>query len=205
MGERKLFIAVAVLVGVLVLGGVLAFAWTGEAEARHGERPGAWEATNGLGAERSQASTVAEPARLAPIEDEPYAGELDESEIEALMMALDDEYNAWSVYDQVIAEIGAVRPFTSIQKAEENHIAALVTLFDRYGLNVPANDGLGNVPAFETLAEACAAGAQAEIDNAALYDVLFGMVDNPDIERVFSALQQASLTKHLPAFERCSY
>lgn len=205
MSGRKLAIAVAVLVGLLVLGGVLAFAWTGEAEARHGERPGAWEATNGLGAERHQASTVAEPIGSAPIVDEPYGGELDESEIEALMMALDDEYKAWSVYDQVIADFGAVRPFASIQKAEENHISALVTLFDRYGLDVPANDWPGNVPAFKTLAEAYAAGSQAEIDNAALYDVLFGMVDNPDIERVFTALQQASLTKHLPAFERYSY
>jgi len=45
---------------------------------------------------------------------------------------------------------------------------------------------------------------QAEIDNAALYDELFSMVDNPDIVRVFTSLQQASQTKHLTAFERCA-
>jgi hypothetical protein len=56
----------------------------------------------------------------------------------------------------------------------------------------------------EINSEACAAGVQAEIDNAALYDELFSMVDNTDIIRVFTSLQQASETKHLPAFERCA-
>jgi hypothetical protein len=131
-------------------------------------------------------------------------GDLSAWEEEALRIALQDEYKAWSVYDQVIADFGAVRPFTSIQKAEENHIAALVALFEGYGLDVPANEWVGNVPTFDTLAEACEAGVQAEIDNAALYDQLLSMVDNPDLVRVFTALQSASQDQHLPAFERCA-
>jgi hypothetical protein len=134
----------------------------------------------------------------------PGGEDLSESEVEALFLALDDEYKAWAVYDQVIADFGAARPFTSIQKAEENHIAALVTLLDRYGLDVPVNDWPGNVPTFDTLTDACEAGVQAEIENAALYDRLFSRVDNPDIIQVFTSLQQASQTQHLPAFERCS-
>ncbi len=79
-------------------------------------------------------------------------------------------------------------------------------MFNAYGLDVPANKWLGNVPTFDTLAEACAVGVQAEIDNAALYDQLFNRVeeDNPDIIQVFTALQRASLNQHLPAFERCA-
>jgi hypothetical protein len=119
-------------------------------------------------------------------------------------MALDDEYKAWSVYEQVIADFGAVRPFTSIQKAEENHIAALVTLFDRYGLEVPANEWVDSAPSFDTLTEACEAGVQAEIYNAELYAQLLDMVDNPDVVRVFTSLQRASESMHLPAFERCA-
>ena len=117
-------------------------------------------------------------------------------------MALDDEYKAWSVYDQVIDDFGNVRPFTNIQRAEEKHIAALVNLFEAYDLEVPENEWAGNVPSYDTLNDAYAAGVQAEIDNAALYDQLFDMTENPDIVRVFTSLQQASLTKHLPAFER---
>jgi hypothetical protein len=193
MLKRLLGISGVVLAGALVIGVVAVLALPSSAEAAPGN---AQRAVRGL--------SVAEPATRAPNEPKLSAGELSESEIEALGMALDDEYKAWSVYDQVIADFGAVRPFTSIQQAEEKHIAALVTLFDRYGLSVPANEWPGNVPSFDTLTEACEAGVQAEIENAALYDQLFSMVDNRDIIRVFTSLQQASLTKHLPAFERCA-
>ena len=182
---KKIFgIGVVALVLVLVVGTMVAWAYPGR------------ESTQ-------RRAAAADPVRATRIEGVAQA-DLSASEAEALQMALDDEYKAWSVYEQVIADFGAVRPFTSIQKAEENHIAALVTLFDRYGLEVPANEWVNNAPAFDTLAEACEAGVQAEIDNAELYAQLFDMVDNPDIIRVFTSLQRASETMHLPAFERCA-
>lgn len=192
--KRKLLVSgLVVMVGMLLVGAVAAWALPLEVGAAYGQGRGAAPGRSG-GAPESPALGL----------DAVSAGDLSESEEEALLMALDDEYKAWSVYEQVIADFGSVRPFTSIQRAEENHIAALVTLFDRYGLDVPENPWLGNVRTFDTLAEACAAGVQAEIDNAALYDELFSMVDNADIIRVFTSLQQASETKHLPAFERCA-
>ena len=193
MLKRLFGISRVVLAGALVIGVVAVLALPSSAEAAPGR---AQRAVRGL--------SVAEPATWAPNEGQLSAGELSESEIEALSLALDDEYKAWSVYDQVIADFGAVRPFTSIQQAEEKHIAALVTLFDRYGLSVPVNEWPGNVPSFDSLAEACEAGVQAEIENAALYDQLLGMADNRDVIQVFTSLQQASMTKHLPAFERCT-
>jgi len=193
MLSKFLRLSIVTLVGVLVIGVVAVSALSGKAETAYGR---------GQGSAGGPAAT--DQVGFARRGDNRNTGELSESEIEALRMALDDEYKAWSVYDQVIADFGAVRPFTSIQSAEEKHIAALVTLFDRYGLTVPANEWPGNVPSFDTLTEACEAGVQAEIENAALYDQLFSMVDNPDIIRVFTSLQQASLTKHLPAFERCA-
>ncbi len=193
MSKKIAGISAAILIGALVIGVVALWVLPNTAEAAGGGR--------GKG---SRGPAVTSPARSAPALNDSEAGDLSESEAEALLMALDDEYKAWSVYDQVIADFGAVRPFTSIRKAEEAHIAALVTLFERYDLDVPANEWPGNVPTFDTVAEACAGGVQAEIDNAALYDQLFDMVDNTDIVRVFTALQRASETKHLPAFERCA-
>ena len=172
---------------------MVAWAKPGNTRAAYGGRQGVT---------RGPAAT--DPVRSAPIMDNVDLGELSDSEVEALLMALDDEYKAWSVYDQVIADLGAARPFTSIQKAEERHIAALVELFDRYGLDVPTNEWPGDVPTFDSLGDACETGVQAEIDNAALYGQLFSMVDNPDIIQVLTSLQQASQIKHLPAFERCA-
>lgn len=190
MLKKLLGISAVVLVGVLVASTVTALAMPSVAEAAYGPRQGQGQGAGIM--EQSPGWGYAEP------------GSLSAEEVEALQMALDDEYKAWSVYDQVIADFGPIWPFASIQQAEENHIAALIRLFDRYGLEVPQNSWPGNVPAYETVAEACAAGVQAEIDNADLYAQIFQNVDNPDIVQVFTNLQQASLTKHLPAFEQCA-
>ena len=133
-----------------------------------------------------------------------YDGELSEAEIQALYRALDDEYKALATYQSVMATFGQVRPFVNIARAEQNHISALVTLFERYSLPVPENDWAGQVPQFESLAAACQAGVQAEIENAALYDELFASVDHADITRIFQQLRDASQEQHLPAFQRCA-
>ena len=130
--------------------------------------------------------------------------ELSQSEVEALEMALDDEYKAWSTYQAVIDKFGDVRPFANIIGAEESHIAALKTLFERYGLDVPENEWVGNVPEFDTVNDACHGGVDAEIENAALYDELFSMIEHEDILEGFHNLRDASLEQHLPAFERCA-
>lgn len=187
-GVGALALAAAVVVGVV---GMMAF--PGEAAAY-----GGW---NGRGARQAGAPAQGTPTDAHLIDDayQPTA-----AEIEALNLALQDEYKAWAIYEQVIEDFGNVRPFTSIQRAEEKHIEALVRLFDAYELEVPANEWVGNVDSYDTLTDACAAGVQAEIDNADLYEQLFDATNNPDIMRVFTSLQQASLTRHLPAFERCA-
>jgi len=194
MGKTMGRIGAIVLIGALLVGAVAVWALPRDAEAAQG---------------RGQVSTQrAEPA-AAPVDGSGV--ELSESEAQALRMALEDEYMAWSFYEQVIEDFGPVRPFASIQRAEENHIAALVALFERYGLEVPSNewavvqDSSDSMPlgsGLESIAEAYVVGAQAEVDNAALYDELLTMVDNADLVRVFTSLQEASQTKHLPALER---
>ncbi|MBS1202377.1 MAG: uncharacterized protein H6R22_886 [Chromatiaceae bacterium] len=129
---------------------------------------------------------------------------LTDAEIRALNEALDDEYQAWATYDQVIADFGEVAHFRHIREAEARHIAALRTLFARYGQSVPENPWLGRVPRFTSLTEACDAGVAAEVANAALYDRLLAATERPDILGVFRRLQAASQERHLRAFERCA-
>jgi hypothetical protein len=194
MGKRIIAVVAIVLVGVLAVVALSIWILPRDAEAaQQGYR----------GAGRAQSGTSENDTQVLPAVEADASG-LSETEVEALLMALDDEYKAWSVYEQVISDLGSVRPFTNIQRAEENHIAALVNLMERYELEAPENQWIGNVPSYATLGDACEAGVEAEIDNAALYDQLFSMVHSEEIERVFTALQQASEDKHLPAFERCA-
>lgn len=129
---------------------------------------------------------------------------LDESEIAALQAALDDEHHAWATYDQVIRDFGLVRPFSNIRDAEARHIDALVGLFERHGLPVPANPWLGRVERYPTLHDACVGAVAAEIANAALYERLLASTTRPDILAVFANLQEASRQRHLRAFQRCA-
>jgi hypothetical protein len=129
---------------------------------------------------------------------------LSKQERAALLDALDDEYKAWTTYDQVIRDLGEVRPFINIREAEGRHIAALLKLFERYGLAAPPNRWPGNTPRYRDVATACRAGIAGEIENVALYDRLLRATSRPDILSVLEALREASQERHLPGFQRCA-
>lgn len=129
---------------------------------------------------------------------------LTDAEIRALHEALDDEYRAWSVYDQVIADFGAIRPFVHIRDAEARHIEALAGLYARHGLPLPDNPWPGKVERYASVHAACEAGVAAEIANGAMYERLRAVTRQPDVATVLRRLQEASQQRHLPAFRRCA-
>ena len=134
------------------------------------------------------------------------AGELSADVQKALDEAINDEYKALSVYEAVITKFGAVRPFSMIKGAEEQHIASLKAVYDKYGLEVPENTWPSKITAPVSLQEACQVGVDAEIANAALYkdELLPAVQEHEDIVAVFTNLMNASEQKHLPAFDRCN-
>ncbi|HMS42872.1 MAG TPA: hypothetical protein PKE69_21765 [Pyrinomonadaceae bacterium] len=132
-----------------------------------------------------------------------YKGELKKEEIDGLLLALNDEYLATAIYEQVNKDFANPRPFINIVQAEMKHADTLKALFVNYKLNVPENPWLGNAPKYTSVAEACKAGVDAEIVNRDLYTKLFKSTTREDILTVYRALQRASEENHLPAFERC--
>jgi hypothetical protein len=125
------------------------------------------------------------------------------AEVQALHDALDDEYHAAALYSQVMNDFGTVRPFLNIRDSELRHIEALLHLFERYSLPVPANPWItANLPHFTSLKEACEAGVQAEIENVTLYERILNSTSRADLLQVFLRLQAASQERHLPAFQR---
>ncbi len=135
--------------------------------------------------------------------EEPEMHALSEPEQQALREALDDEHKAWATYDQVIADFGPEQPFLHIRDAEARHIEALRALFERHGLQVPDNPWVGRVQRFTSTREACEAGIEAEVANAALYERLMRSTTREDILAVFRSLARASQERHLPALRRC--
>lgn len=128
---------------------------------------------------------------------------VDEQSLAALREALDDEYKARATYRQVIATFGPVRPFINIVEAEDRHARTLLNLFARFGVTPPEDTWAGRVAIPTSLEAACADAVQGEIENAAMYDRLLAMVDDPVVTEVLHRLQRASQENHLPAFRRC--
>jgi len=124
---------------------------------------------------------------------------------EALDQAIQDEFRAENTYLRVLTDFGDVAPFKNIVYAEERHSEAIATLFIRRELAVPLSTwDVNSVARFASLTEACAAGADAEIENIDMYDVLLKLSLPADVRTVFENNRAASLNRHLPAFQACS-
>ena len=129
---------------------------------------------------------------------------LSDPEKEALQEAILEEYGALNLYNSVIEQFGELTPFPEIARSEQQHVNALVRQAEKYGVEVPANPGLTAAPTFATLSDACQAGVEAEIADAALYDELKPVTTHTDLLRVYDNLQSASLNNHLVEFETCN-
>lgn len=122
---------------------------------------------------------------------------------QAMIDAINDEYRARAFYNAVIEKFGAVRPFSNIVQAENNHVNLWRNLFAQYGMAVPNDRFPGQISAPNTLKEACQMGVEAEIANVKMYDNFLTFVTQPDLKAAFTQLRQVSQERHLPAFERC--
>lgn len=122
----------------------------------------------------------------------------------AMAAAIQDEYHAENIYQGVLTDFGNVFPFSRIVNAEQRHSAAIARLYQNRNIDVPASEwNLDNVPRFDSIQEACAAAAQAELDNIALYDRYLASALPADVRNVFTNNRAASLENHLLAFEAC--
>ena len=130
---------------------------------------------------------------------------LSQAEKDALATTLQEEYLARDVYQAVIAKLGSTRPFANIFKSEEQHVAALTALFTKHGLAVPADTRATRTSTLmagvTTVDDALKLGVTVEKEDIALYEQLLKVVDNQDILQVFGNLKDASVDRHLPAFE----
>ena len=122
----------------------------------------------------------------------------------AVEEAFRDERRGEAIYARVLKDHGDVRPFSNVIRAERRHAAFLEDVLKARGLAVPAPPA-GDVPAYATVREACAAAVAFETQNVALYDRLLAAGPLPgDVKQAFEHNRMASLDHHKPAFERCA-
>ncbi|MDX8343579.1 ferritin family protein [Rossellomorea sp. YZS02] len=109
-----------------------------------------------------------------------------------LVYAMQDEYLAQARYDRIIQKFGNVSTFMRIKEAELRHIAALQTLFQRYGIPLPQDQSQSYVTTPDSIKDAYGAGVQGEIDNISMYDTFLAYSLPEDVGFVFTQLRNAS-------------
>lgn len=122
---------------------------------------------------------------------------------QAMIDAINDEYQARAFYNAVMQKFGSIRPFSNIVQAEDNHVNLWMNLFTQYGMTIPEDTFAGKMSVPDTLKAACQMGIDIEIDNVKMYDRFLQFVTQSDLKAAFSRLRQISQERHLPAFQRC--
>lgn len=121
-----------------------------------------------------------------------------------LAYAIQDEYLARAEYIAIQQRYGIQRPFSNIQRSEENHIAWLVDAYNTHGLPVPKDEAGRYVRIPASLKDAFLTGVDAEVANIAMYDrflatPLLARPENAALRDLFTRLRDAS-QNHLQAF-----
>lgn len=128
--------------------------------------------------------------------------EKDYAVADMLTYALQDEHLALAEYQAIVDTYKVSRPFSNIMRAEKQHIAWLLPLFEQYAIEVPEIDASEHIVLPDSLSEIHAAGVQAEENNIAMYETFLADDDLPDdLRDVFLRLLAAS-ENHLRAFSR---
>jgi hypothetical protein len=138
---------------------------------------------------------------------------LDEVESDILRHMREEEKLAHDVY-LTLYEQWDLPVFSNIARSEQNHMNAVLVLFDRYGLeDTVADQGVGEfenpdlqalydsliAQGRESLAAALEVGVLIEETDLADLQAAINSTDNPDLQRVYSHLQRGS-ENHLQAF-----
>jgi hypothetical protein len=118
-----------------------------------------------------------------------------------LTFAIEDEYLARAEYEKVMEKFGVRKPFSNIIKAEEQHIAWLKPLIEKYKVVTPVDRGLEMAQVPDTFSEALKIGVDAEVANIAMYERFLKQELPEDVKVVFEHLLAAS-KNHLTAFQR---
>lgn len=128
---------------------------------------------------------------------------LDAKTQQAMIDAINDEYQARAFYNAVIDKFGEIRPFSNIVQSENRHVQLWNRLFNQYGLPIPFDSFAGKIDAPDTLEIACQMGVKAEIANVKMYDNFLDFVQESDLRAAFTQLREVSQNRHKVAFERC--
>jgi len=131
-------------------------------------------------------------------------GALADSEMtidDMLVYAIQDEHLAHGRYALVLEKFGDQNPFNNIVLSEEQHIAELTVIFEKYGFAIPADESAEHVIVPTTVKKGLENCVDGEVDNIAMYNKFLELEIPEDVRIVFTSLRNAS-ERHLKSFQQ---
>lgn len=119
----------------------------------------------------------------------------------ALIAAWNDSKQAQLIYQSVVHKFGQVTPFVMILKEERQHEEMLMSLFAKYGFDMPTETLSLKTYDPKNIVEACQIAIEKEKASAELYTKYLKIVKLPCIWHTFGYIQRQTQEKHIPAFE----
>lgn len=121
----------------------------------------------------------------------------------ALEEALDSEYRAEATFEAAIAAFGPVEPFVGVVELARRNADDLLRLFERHGLEPPANRWRGKIAKPADVTGACQSARAAAQDAAWCYDRLIDRIEAEDARAVIQRLRDSARAMDLPMLEDC--
>ena len=122
----------------------------------------------------------------------------------ALTEVIGQERYALATYQNVLAKLGSIPPFSNIAPSEQQHVSTITALMSAHGVTVPPATSTGAASPVTRVA-ACQLGVTIETGLIATYTKDVALVKAyPDVTLAFNHLLDAEQYGHLPAFLRCS-
>ncbi|MCO4748445.1 MAG: hypothetical protein KC912_26890 [Proteobacteria bacterium] len=134
---------------------------------------------------------------------QPVDDALTSKERVALKMALDDAHKAIATHAKVLFDYPKAKAFEKALEAEKAQAAALSTLLEAHGEEVPANRWAGRIRAPGSLLEACTTALQDELALQGHYQDLVDSGLRASLQAATAELPAASRDVRVQAFEAC--
>jgi rubrerythrin len=120
-----------------------------------------------------------------------------------LAQLLGDITRSKTLYESVVTQLGAKRPFRRIARKKGHHHKKVVRVAAHLGFPAAELKRTAQVVTAPTVLEACAAAAKRERASADLLQRAFDELQDKKARKTFRRLKKDVERRHLPAFERC--
>ncbi|ATE61089.1 ferritin-like domain-containing protein [Thauera sinica] len=121
---------------------------------------------------------------------------------QAVRIAMYEEYAARSFHARVVEAFGPRPPFADVLRSQEQQVAALAALCERFGIPRPLDPFPQQTSVAPLWLANCERAMAGEAGKIRLYGYLLANVAEPEARRVLQDLQATAFERHLPAFRQ---